>query len=200
MRGGRRGGLWSEEEIASSGTGSERAHARNGSERTVTLDANHRGHLLIHLRDAGEECPRPATAIAASSLPRTRETRSNRRAAGSSLPCTLNTSTPAATQGASISSMEWRSRERGIARQTRWHRPDRLAEEGIPVPAICGRSGGGAPSLAYPGSAHFSWRRLFGPQCTQHSTRRPLSSLIAGISAGVSAVGRTTAWAPISRA
>src|SRR3989304_9022122 len=28
MRGGRRGGLWSEEEIASSGTGSERAHGR----------------------------------------------------------------------------------------------------------------------------------------------------------------------------
>src|SRR3970040_1443347 len=31
MRGGRRGGLWSEEEIASSGTGSERAHGRERS-------------------------------------------------------------------------------------------------------------------------------------------------------------------------
>jgi hypothetical protein len=26
----------------------------------IPLDAIHRGHLLIHLRDAGEECPRPA--------------------------------------------------------------------------------------------------------------------------------------------
>ena len=31
MRGGRRGGLWSEEEIASSGTGSERAQVRERS-------------------------------------------------------------------------------------------------------------------------------------------------------------------------
>ena len=31
MRGGRRGGLWSEEEIASSGTGSERAQGRERS-------------------------------------------------------------------------------------------------------------------------------------------------------------------------
>src|SRR3972149_6462317 len=31
MRGGRRGGLWSEEEIASSGTGSERARGRERS-------------------------------------------------------------------------------------------------------------------------------------------------------------------------
>src|SRR3990170_4114053 len=33
MRGGRRGGLWSEEEIASSGTGSERAQGRERSLR-----------------------------------------------------------------------------------------------------------------------------------------------------------------------
>jgi len=45
-------------------------------------------------------------AMAASSLRRTRETRSNRRGGGSSLPCTLNASTPAATQGVSVSSME----------------------------------------------------------------------------------------------
>ena len=31
MRGGRRGGLWSEEEIASSGTGSERSQGRERS-------------------------------------------------------------------------------------------------------------------------------------------------------------------------
>ena len=62
---------------------------RDGSERTVTLDANHRGHSHgghSYIELYVEECPRPATAIAASSLPRTRETRSNRRAAGSSLP------------------------------------------------------------------------------------------------------------------
>src|SRR4030067_814513 len=63
MRGGRRGGLWSEEEIASSETGSERAQGRERSRGDPSASQGPRDSASA----AGH--PRPAHPVPSPSLP-----------------------------------------------------------------------------------------------------------------------------------
>jgi len=73
MRGVPRSGLWSEEEIASSGTGSERAQVASVAKRKPPASPWHRewaGTLLSRIPEMNQECPRSVLPPGVEESPR----------------------------------------------------------------------------------------------------------------------------------